>query len=70
MNNCDSKTESGFNHILEEMFQYYVKSIITNYEHMQSSVYHLRSHVFSHVVASLCDISWLSQYGEHIPGLA
>ena len=37
MTNCGSRTVSGFNHILEEMFQYYVKSIITNNECMQSS---------------------------------
>ena len=30
MTNCGSRTVSGFNNILEEMFQYYVKSIITN----------------------------------------
>ena len=63
MTNCGSRTVSGFNHILEEMFQYYV----TNNECL---VHLLRSQVFSHVVASLCDISWPSQYGEHIPGLA
>ena len=33
MTNCGSRTVSGFNHILEEMFQYYV----TNNECMQSS---------------------------------
>ena len=33
-------------------------------------VHHLRSQVFSHVVASLCGISWPSQNVGHIPGFA
>ena len=70
MTNCGSRTVSGFNHILEEMFQYYVKSIIPIMSVCKVLVHHLRSQVFSHVVASLCDISWPIQYGEHILGLA
>ena len=54
MTNCGSRTVSGFNHILEDMFQYYVKSIMSVCKVL---VHLLRSQVFSHVVASLCDIS-------------
>ena len=78
-NNCGSRAVSISSQPPLGGHHYSILCEVNNNFTFKSIVHHLRSQVFSHVVVSvfqiyttlrIYDISWASQYGEHIPEVA